>query len=342
MAVTALGLEAATAGFNLIGQLFSGAQYKKNQKELMRYQNDINVANWKMMNDYNSPSAQLKRYTDAGLNPNLIYGDGASGGNASSAASSVSVPQTYKMNYQEALNAALDARIKYEQAENLKVDNQNKLKDIEVKDSEIYKNRQQGYGFEQQNDFFDLTQNDKLVQLKQQIQLTNERINSEHLSNEIKSFEISIQDIRKTFLEETNRNISARTDLTLAQKEVAKKQLEVYSSQIYLNYANAALSYSYKDLNEINLDLQIDNYDIALEKAAQSVNNMLMRNQNLYTHGNEQPGSLVNYSSSYKGGFDFLGIIGADWGGSESSARYESHPYDTRYGALYKAKKRNK
>lgn len=38
---------------------------------------------WQMENEYNAPSAQMSRYKDAGLNPNLIYGTGsASAGNA--------------------------------------------------------------------------------------------------------------------------------------------------------------------------------------------------------------------------------------------------------------------
>lgn len=32
-----------------------------------------NLELWKLQNEYNSPSAQMQRYQDAGLNPNLIY-----------------------------------------------------------------------------------------------------------------------------------------------------------------------------------------------------------------------------------------------------------------------------
>lgn len=32
------------------------------------------ISDWKMQNEYNSPLAQMQRYKDAGLNPNLIYG----------------------------------------------------------------------------------------------------------------------------------------------------------------------------------------------------------------------------------------------------------------------------
>lgn len=33
------------------------------------------LSDWQMQNEYNSPSAQMKRFIDAGLNPNLIYGN---------------------------------------------------------------------------------------------------------------------------------------------------------------------------------------------------------------------------------------------------------------------------
>lgn len=39
---------------------------------------------WHMENAYNTPTAQMQRYAEAGLNPHLIYGSGGSAGNASS------------------------------------------------------------------------------------------------------------------------------------------------------------------------------------------------------------------------------------------------------------------
>lgn len=70
------------------------------QKDLMKYQNelafdlysrqnDVQLSNWNLQNEYNSPIQQLARYREAGLNPNLIYGgSGAVAGNAESAGSS--------------------------------------------------------------------------------------------------------------------------------------------------------------------------------------------------------------------------------------------------------------
>lgn len=47
------------------------------------WQNQTNIANWQMQNEYNTPANQVQRLIDAGLNPNLMYGNGtAATGNA--------------------------------------------------------------------------------------------------------------------------------------------------------------------------------------------------------------------------------------------------------------------
>lgn len=43
-------------------------------------------------NEYNSPAAQMKRFTDAGLNPNLMYGTGSVGGGNQSSTPRAHVP----------------------------------------------------------------------------------------------------------------------------------------------------------------------------------------------------------------------------------------------------------
>lgn len=62
------------------------AQKQQNaaQRELAEYQYNKNVEMWNMQNAYNSPVEQMKRFQEAGLNPNLIYGSTSSSGNATS------------------------------------------------------------------------------------------------------------------------------------------------------------------------------------------------------------------------------------------------------------------
>lgn len=45
------------------------------QKSLLNYQNEMSQRNVDKANWYNSPEMQMQRYQDAGLNPNLMYGN---------------------------------------------------------------------------------------------------------------------------------------------------------------------------------------------------------------------------------------------------------------------------
>lgn len=78
-------------GSSLIGGLTSlfGAKSQFNeQKKLIELQYQKNLEQWNRENEYNAPVAQMQRLRDAGLNPNLVYGNGNN--TAGSAASSPS------------------------------------------------------------------------------------------------------------------------------------------------------------------------------------------------------------------------------------------------------------
>lgn len=71
--------------FDTAGSAAGSALTYQQQKDLAKYQYDLNMQGWREMNEYNSPKNQMARYQEAGLNPNLIYGSGsASAGNAGS------------------------------------------------------------------------------------------------------------------------------------------------------------------------------------------------------------------------------------------------------------------
>lgn len=67
------------------------AQNSANQAnmELAKYQADRNLELWNLQNEYNTPSAQMARLKNAGLNPNLVYGSGQ-------AVTTASPPPEYK------------------------------------------------------------------------------------------------------------------------------------------------------------------------------------------------------------------------------------------------------
>lgn len=59
---------------DIAGKVWKEFSGEAAQERLMKLQNQYNVENWKMQNEYNTPAAQMLRYAEAGLNPNLIYG----------------------------------------------------------------------------------------------------------------------------------------------------------------------------------------------------------------------------------------------------------------------------
>lgn len=67
--------------FNSIGSLFQNRSNIHRQQEAFAHQekmqalqNDYNTRMWHMSNAYNSPANQMRLFKEAGLNPNLVYG----------------------------------------------------------------------------------------------------------------------------------------------------------------------------------------------------------------------------------------------------------------------------
>lgn len=70
----------------------AASQAYERQKSLMKLQQDYAVSNWQREVNYNSPAEQMKRLKEAGLNPNLVYGNGSMQGLESPGISSPTSP----------------------------------------------------------------------------------------------------------------------------------------------------------------------------------------------------------------------------------------------------------
>lgn len=88
----ALGAAVGTAGAGIIGSGISAASAAAQNKQQRNFlqemygvekadalaqwnrENEYGEMQWHKMNEYNSPMAQMQRFKEAGLNPNLIYG----------------------------------------------------------------------------------------------------------------------------------------------------------------------------------------------------------------------------------------------------------------------------
>lgn len=71
------------AGVGILSDVIARNQQRKAEIEAYNRQRRDNLEFWNLQNEYNHPANQAKRIQDAGLNKALMYGQSASGGNAS-------------------------------------------------------------------------------------------------------------------------------------------------------------------------------------------------------------------------------------------------------------------
>ena len=90
------------AGVGAAGSIAAGLSGAKAQERagmrLAQFQADANERYLQQYLDYNSPKAQMQRFREAGLNPNLIYGQG----NPGNQSQSLSYPDIGRPDYQSA------------------------------------------------------------------------------------------------------------------------------------------------------------------------------------------------------------------------------------------------
>lgn len=70
-------------GVEALGSLFGVKEQNSTEEKIAKQANEFNLKMWKMNNEYNTPLNQMKRFKEAGLNPNLIYGQGSAGNSSS-------------------------------------------------------------------------------------------------------------------------------------------------------------------------------------------------------------------------------------------------------------------
>lgn len=125
------GRDLILPGAGIAGQvitgLFQGGANRANRRfarQMYDRQRADSLADWNMMNEYNSPRSQMQRYQEAGLSPHLIYGQSNEGATVRSS----SVPQgnakASDFDLATPFMNIYDMRIKSAQADNLAVQNE--------------------------------------------------------------------------------------------------------------------------------------------------------------------------------------------------------------------------
>lgn len=96
--------------FSSIGSMFSDALggitgglvdnwlSRESRYSQAHLQDRYNMKYWNLQNEYNSPAAQMQRFREAGLNPNLIYGQTNMAGSVGSVSASAGAGSTFASN----------------------------------------------------------------------------------------------------------------------------------------------------------------------------------------------------------------------------------------------------
>jgi len=140
-----------SAGANLASQglqaFTQGLQNRANRRfseKMFQWEVNANRQNWADQNAYNSPQQQMQRLKEAGLNPNLVYGNGAvaTGGNIASANASTPQGQAPQFDLGGIVSGFLDAEMKQIQIDNAKKVGLNLATENALKESQKNLNNQ--------------------------------------------------------------------------------------------------------------------------------------------------------------------------------------------------------
>jgi len=263
----------ASTAANSIAVSSTNRQTRKwNDKQYKKVRAD-NLADWNMQNEYNSPQATMNRYKSAGLNPNLIYGQGTQ----SSAPVRSDTVQSYNPKTPDysgvglSLDAYFNAQIKQAQVDNLKAQNTIMLQDQALRAAQVtgqsIKNAQ---GYINTNYLHDtLSDREGIVNATRAgMQMRNDQ--AERLNPVL--LESAAEHVRK---------IRADIDYTLNQNERAAamtamnlktgQQSLIESAERVLNYrmqrakSGAEIDHISQAIENLKKDAQIKDWDIYLK-----------------------------------------------------------------------------
>jgi len=120
------GASILSDGINAVVDGINTRASRRWSEKMNAWQRGDALADYHMQNAYNSPASQMERLKAAGLNPNLVYGNGAQASNAAPvrSASAPSSPVTKtNINAQGAISQYLNAQQMKLQNDNLKAQN---------------------------------------------------------------------------------------------------------------------------------------------------------------------------------------------------------------------------
>lgn len=293
----------------------STAMANQQNMEIAKYNWEQQKEMWHMQNEYNKPSAQMARYQEAGLNPNLIYGSGSA-----SAGNSTSIP-TPQMAHVDPLPVPQFGDSLQQVVNNIRAD---KLADAEVdnkKSMSRYNNakaehevvmqgltelRAIGQAIENaksdtERNFLNDTYQSRVNAIKEQLEGQRLGNNSTRLDNFYKSStmdsRIELSKVQTRNAIATTEEIMSRTSLNYANARVAAARITEIAANIALINANEQYVGSKTQGQSLDNSFSIATFATRQERLNAEIFNLLMNGKNK---------ELERFAETYNLGKDIL------------------------------------
>lgn len=286
------------AGLGVVGNFLGNKQAEKNQQK----QNEFNAAEaqktrdwqemmWNKNNEYNTPLAQVNRLQEAGLNPNLIYGNGtmqnvspmaSSGAQASSTPFNDSIAARHAKNF-DAMMRGLQTAITMQELKNKKAEGDNIESNTNKNNAEAEESKQRKDNLATENKFNLETFDARIIAIDLQNQLSEQQrlklyADTQTATKQLDQIDAVISnlqsstDLNKAQVENIHTNI-ART-LALLPKEIEQMNASITEalSRSVANKASANASNAQAGYYGA-LSTQVSKLTPLLEKGAKLDNN---------------------------------------------------------------------
>lgn len=234
-------LSGAGSLFGSIGNAIWGQQQSK---DLMRYQAKLNQQAVDAQNQYNSPIEQMNRLRQAGLNPNLVYGNGVDG-NQSNAATVSQANRNPQLD--SGLIQAVETFFKRQQLKN-ETRNSTANEQLALANTALAKSK--NIRAMQDIALTDKTFDFQVDKAKADLDYTLQAMKESAKRVDKLDSDISLNASRANEIQENIRLIEAKTATEKLQPQVLKARIEQLLSSADLNREQAAVARSVVALND--------------------------------------------------------------------------------------------
>ncbi len=227
-----------SAASSILNPLFQAQQNKKNQQfaeHMYNTQRADALADREFQNQYNSPAAQMERLKAAGLNPNLVYGNGnAVQQSAQTRSSDFSTPKTEapQLNFQATANAIMMG----EQIKQMQVQTDNLKASIKLAEQEAALKAAQTFNT------FAATDRTKVGTQMDEFSLN--KLMPANLEQAQANFNKTLADINKT-------NVEAKTMLSRDERETAMNSANLQTAAVNVLKMRAETAKTQAEKSEI-------------------------------------------------------------------------------------------